>query len=252
MLNRRTVLLLLASAATPFFSYNYRACSEPLQTNPSNDSGHFVLDGPLLSSTEMQKIRLFLRKESTRSEAKEVSKGRFHHNLIDSAPFREEISGVIAKLLPIAMHEMPHCVTKENQLILTEVQIVNSLPSSDAQIWHADNSHKGVTFVIPLTDLTELNTIELLTGTHDPSRKLLANLAHVRPLLKAGKCLVFDARLLHRGGPNRGDTSRPILVLRFDSKVSRPPGMTFVGATLRHYSGLLLSGFCERAMPRHS
>ena len=171
--------------------------------------------------------------EKTRS--KEVSKGRLHYNMLGSAFIEtKEIKDLIAEqILPIAVSEMG---LNANQLMLTEVQIVDSLSGSSIQIWHADNAYKGVTFVIPLVDLTlENGPTELLSGSHTLFKNIFNGINVVKPLLSAGDCLVFDARLLHRGGENSSDTSRPILVIRFDSKKTQPPGMTIIGATVRYY-----------------
>ena len=49
--------------------------------------------------------------------------------------------------------------------------------------------------------------------------------------VETGDALVFDARLLHRGGANESRACRRVLVLRYD--VSDPPGTGLLGTALR-------------------
>ena len=205
----------------------------------------YYIKKKLLSSSQIQAIVSNLSKPAETAggvegaprvtpPGKVVSKGRLHFNMLNSAfAESEEIKQLIAdQILPIAVAELR---LSDDQLMMTEVQIVNSQPGSDIQIWHADNSHRGITVLIPLVDFTEKNgPTELIAGSHDLPTNIWGGLSFARPLVLAGDGLVADARLLHRGGANESATSRPILVIRFDDKKTQPPGMTTVGATARY------------------
>lgn len=178
---------------------------------------------------------------------KEISQGRHHYNMLPSTKFinSEEIKDLISEIvLPLSLTEMgsPH-----SDLMMTTLQIVDSLPGSAIQIWHADNAEKGITVIIPLIDLTDLNgPTELISGSHNllgntwskttenrGDDSVWSKLSVVKPLLSAGDGLIVDARVLHRGGANMSETSRAILVIRFDNKKTQPPCMGVVGATFR-------------------
>ena len=178
---------------------------------------------------------------------KEISQGRYHYNMLPSTKFirSKEIDGLISEiLLPLSV---THMGSQDCELIMTTLQIVDSLPGSAIQIWHADNAEKGITVIIPLINLTERNgPTELISGSQNllcnawtkaPNERgddsVWSKLSVVKPLLSAGDGLIVDARVLHRGGANMSETSRAILVIRFDDKKSPPPCMGVIGATLR-------------------
>ena len=241
-----------AGATAIFFSFTSAHSSSPSSSTtlppssaPSSSSspeqlmgsqGYYVRRG-FLTVNEIEAVMASLLHPTVgnKTRSKEVSKGRLHYNMLGSAFIdSKEIKNLITEhVLPIAVAEME---LNANQLILSEVQIVDSLSGSAIQIWHADNASRGITVVIPLVDLTDENgPTELLSGSHTLMKNIVGNIHIVKPLLSAGDGVVFDARLLHRGGSNLSNVSRPILVIRFDSKKSPPPGMTMIGATARYY-----------------
>jgi hypothetical protein len=230
-------------------STNSSTKSKCQHSSLSSRKGFYLLpkDGHIISTSEIKSILLSL--PSYKSSSCEVSKGRIHYNLIKSPEFMQIIKSVLGKISHIVKSEMNH-IDDERSVILTEVQIVESFPGSVPQIWHADNSRYGLTFVIPLCELTELNSIELLVGSHEIvdflwltlKNKISGNnqISVEKPLLEMGECVVFDARLLHRGGSNETIHSRPILVIRYDYEDSKPPGMNWIGTTLRNLFGMVI------------
>ena len=189
-----------------------------------------------LSSSQIDNVKKSLACEIEKKIvfANEISKGRYHYNMLPSSAFAnlEEIKYLISEIIIPATNRMG---MNPKDLMLTTLQIVDSVPGSAIQIWHADNAEKGLTVIIPLADLTENNgPTELITGSHELLQSIRnGNVALVRPIISAGDGIVMDGRVLHRGGANSSEISRPILVLRYDSRKTQPPCMTTVGATLR-------------------
>jgi len=158
------------------------------------------------------------------------------------------------------------------KLRLTQLQFVDSEPGSAAQIFHCDNTRKGLTVLIPLVDMTLDNgATELLLGTHALFNESTANksdrpwaswasivnlvvfdvmhgkfiktsdesssppaFSALRALCTARGALIYDSRTIHRGGGNFGSLRepRPVLILRFDVKDTPPPGLRLGGALL--------------------
>ena len=234
--------LTAALSATIYLTQPTEASSS-LTTECLNGQGYYKMSS-FVDSGKVASILSTLHSHGERSRCKEVSKGRLHYNMLRSTFVESKvIKDLIAEqVLPIAVSDLG---LKVNEILMTEVQVVDSLPGSDIQIWHADNAKRGITFIIPLVDLTNQNgPTELITGSHSLwdntfgwmcGNSGVLGLSVAKPLLRSGDCLVMDARLLHRGGANLSDTSRPILVIRFDSVKSQPPGMTVIGATARFY-----------------
>ena len=56
--------------------------------------------------------------------------------------------------------------------------------------------------------------------------------------LREDQILVFDARMLHRGGANTGQTHRRVLIVRYDRPRTPPPGVGIIGTVTdqRHWS----------------
>ena len=98
-------------------------------------------------------------------------------------------------------------------------------PGADAQRWHMDTPHlfankthlpaHSISVFVPLCELTELNgPTEFQLTTH-----IKANLAKPQPQADArcplGSLVLYDIRVMHRGGPNRSDADRPVVYLTF-------------------------------------
>lgn len=252
-LGTRTLRLSLAiigltTCAPSIKRLEYSTASSPASDRSSSSSPHDFSDSESLTTNGVSIGRNFLShnqidniKKSLASEiekkivfANEISKGRYHYNMLPSSAFAnlEEIKHLISEIVIPATSIIG---MNPQDLMLTTLQIVDSVPGSAIQIWHADNAEKGLTVIIPLTDLTENNgPTELIIGSHDLLHSIQnGKIALVRPIISAGDGIVMDGRVLHRGGANSSNSSRPILVLRYDSKKTQPPCMTTVGATLR-------------------
>jgi ectoine hydroxylase-related dioxygenase (phytanoyl-CoA dioxygenase family) len=253
----RVVGLILTSSIALTVSMPPTSTTSSKESSPGfscKDSESMKVDGyyakkNLLSANEIDCILQTLSSEVADKivTGKEISPGRHHYNMLPSTKFinsneiKHLISGIV---LPLSLTEMgsPHC-----DLMMTTLQIVDSAPGSAIQIWHADNAEKGITVIIPLIDLNDRNgPTELIAGSHNllcntwtktaenrGDDRVRSKLSVVKPLLSAGDGLVVDARVLHRGGANVSETSRAILVIRFDNKNTQPPCMGVVGATFR-------------------
>lgn len=145
---------------------------------------------------------------------------------------------------------MPH----SPEIRCHDLQAIVSVPGSSTQSWHADNSSRGLTVIMALSDITP---------THGPTQ--IWPYAHsgavvhaVRhgplpsacvadgdglgvqgtnatfPTLHAGDALVFDARMLHRGLANRSDDLRPVIVWQFTNVATPPPGQGAVVSLTKH------------------
>lgn len=130
------------------------------------------------------------------------------------------------------------------QVYVSELQFLLSDAGSSPQFWHSDNTLGGLTFIVPLVDVTVANGTEIMPKSacwtkHIPrwANRFLIHLnapinwltslglvETVTPEVKAGTAIIFDARCLHRGKGNEGDAPRPILVFRYDFTHRRPPG----------------------------
>jgi hypothetical protein len=213
---------------------------------------------------------------------REVTRGRVHHELVRSSSFLSSpaVIQLMSSFQPLCKEYFQH---RYKHIHLSTVQIVESSDGSIDQPYHADNVNRGLTFVIPLTDITVANgPTQLLSRSHDMSvTNILLHSRVVNPLLRVNDLLVFDARLLHRGLANNTSTNgiinsddptnnastnssayptsattttpttappsaavRSILVFRYDDRRTPPPGARFLGALWRHHWG----GFCARAL----
>jgi hypothetical protein len=117
--------------------------------------------------------------------------------------------------------------------IVGEMGAVISHPGSQPQYTHRDTDFlfgglpaeldlppPSLTITVPLVDVPlELGPTEYWPGTHrDTDPGALAAVHTVEPRrvpLRAGTVLFYDGRLIHRGGPNRADTIRPIVYLAY-------------------------------------
>jgi hypothetical protein len=108
--------------------------------------------------------------------------------------------------------------------------IVYSLADSVAQAWHRDGPHlatsdgptapaHALTAFFPLCDVTEdRGSPQFIPGSHLLSDEVANTTDHhvvqFNPLA-ATDCVVFDYRLLHRGMPNVGSDTRPLMYVVF-------------------------------------
>ena len=98
-------------------------------------------------------------------------------------------------------------------------------PGAEPQRWHMDTPHlfacrehlppHSISVFLPLCELTELNgPTEFQLATH-----IKANLtrppSHADARCPLGSLVVYDVRVMHRGGPNRSEADRPVIYLTF-------------------------------------
>lgn len=145
----------------------------------------------------------------------------------------------------------------------TDLQLLYSLPGSEHQFFHQDNSQRSLTVVVPLVDYdVDIGPTQLIAGTHTLSgdvaedAKLLSRLpapdeprqpmtwTPLRGCMPAGWCMMYDSRVLHRGLGNATDAPRPMLVFRYDHPDHPAPGHNIATTAL---AGWLGSALCAAA-----
>ncbi len=159
--------------------------------------------------------------KNIKTYAREITQGRFHTNLFSTLlqkPFStqqsKELITTPTELQVIAMQYL-----QTEQIKQTQFQLVLPRRDSVSQFWHQDNSHKGITIVIPLVDIED--------ETRGPTELLPLKKQQgvIRATIPKNQIFVFDSRMLHRGLANKDEqVERPILVIRFDKKSTPPPG----------------------------
>ncbi|KAJ1406866.1 hypothetical protein B484DRAFT_456721 [Ochromonadaceae sp. CCMP2298] len=192
-----------------------------------------------LPPTPVDKLVKQIEGHKVSNPGSELSPGRTHYEL-NSPTFL-----CSPAMVGLAQRFLPHCKTYFGQRMehvkISTIQLVESSPGSDEQVWHADNSKKGLTFVVALTDVTAANgPTQFIERSHTQLKSLPRLFA---PTLKMGQVMVFDSRMVHRGLSNRASSRRDILVVRYDDTATPPPGMSFPGAMLRHLLGKLVATF---------
>jgi len=115
---------------------------------------------------------------------------------------------------------------------LTQIQFLLAKPGSEHQIWHRDNIAPGLTLIIALKDVKGNGPTELQLGSHLDKFNIFNNHDEVLlGCLTAGDAILYDARMIHRGRGyalfgDKGEEhlERPVLILRWDSLSTPPPG----------------------------
>ena len=108
---------------------------------------------------------------------------------------------------------------------LEKAGMLVSHPGAEAQRWHMDTPHlftvgahlppHSLSVFVPLVDLTPANgPTEFQLGTHVKAN-LVAPQRHALACCPAGSLVVYDIRVMHRGGPNVSDAKRPVVYLTF-------------------------------------
>jgi ectoine hydroxylase-related dioxygenase (phytanoyl-CoA dioxygenase family) len=116
------------------------------------------------------------------------------------------------------------------QVIIGEIGGVISHPGSQPQYSHRDSPFlfggradelglppHSLTITIPLMDVPlELGPTEYWLGSHRcPDASAVLAVAPQRTPLRAGSLLLYDGRLVHRGGANRSNVVRPIVYITY-------------------------------------
>jgi hypothetical protein len=185
----------------------------------------------------------------------QTSRGRWHctDKSMDAESLRafERLEQLFVR--PLAA-EFFAAEARDSAFYRSELQVVSSQPGAAAQMWHQDNSSRGLTVVVPLLDQTpELGPTQLLLGsqhltgpphTESLARRVWACFASVevaQPPLALGSALLMDARIVHRGLPNNSEViDRPVVIYRYDLTSSPPPGHTVASTTAVRLLGLAL------------
>ncbi|KAJ1448051.1 hypothetical protein M885DRAFT_540455 [Pelagophyceae sp. CCMP2097] len=192
--------------------------------------------------------------EAKMAKAIEASPGRFHYVVRwkkEDKELRQRLEEYAAPMRAFAQTYFQ----EGEKFGISELQLLDAVPGAASQIWHVDNARRGLTFVVPVSTAvrSEDGPTELLPTSHGIFEGRLPRVA--RPLgctLALGELLVFDARMLHRGGANTGARHRRVLVVRFDSYKTPPPGLGVVGTQLtKMYAALWIgAASCLADKPR--
>ena len=174
----------------------------------------------------------------------ESRKDQYHHhflNLIESLPELQSLVGSYFEQYSIQRYQ------------LTQIQFLLAKPGSQHQIWHRDNIAPGLTLLIALKDVTGNGPTELILGSHLDGYKIFNGKNEiVLGCLGAGDAILYDARVIHRGRgfektiENAKDgveemlreyEDRPVLILRWDSTLTPPPGAGIIVTNIVDYVG---------------
>ena len=108
-------------------------------------------------------------------------------------------------------------VVKSCEPRLTMAGVVTSRPGAAQQDWHADGSAGLFTVFVPLVNIPENGDgTEFLAGSHTDVGALAkaSRASGVAPAAAAGQIIIFDYRVIHRGGANPcealGGRERPV------------------------------------------
>jgi len=145
----------------------------------------------------------------------------------------------------------------EKAFFLSQLQLLDSEPGSEDQMWHVDNAARGISIILALDTIeATLGPTELLVGSQDlhtrdgkfewASALAYTCFSHERAILRAfmpsNAALIFDSRCIHRGGGNtHGSKHRPVLVLRYDLYKRQPPGQGAVMTAVLRALGCLMA-----------
>uniref|UniRef100_A0A7S0B054 Fe2OG dioxygenase domain-containing protein n=1 Tax=Minutocellus polymorphus TaxID=265543 RepID=A0A7S0B054_9STRA len=159
------------------------------------------------------------------------SPGRFEMPFgCDRPPFNDE---AIVRNEPLL--QVVKALFSGEEHYMCNLSIVYATPGSSDQGWHADGGHINLqahegchcfNVFVPLVDVNRsLGPTELRPGSQYLTRNLAPMMLAAKargklrkpamPLLRAGDCLLFDYRVLHRGRANVSEVDRPILVMTF-------------------------------------
>lgn len=204
----------------------------------------FAIQTKVLSHQKIHVIEnVFESLKNDHQQKREVSKGRIHYDLLKSSEFRRHT--LIQEVIKECELLTKEYLSDSSDIYLSTMQIVESLPESDSQIWHRDNKSIGTTLIVPLVDLTEeIGTTEILAGSQCLS--LSTSPAVVSPIVPRGSYVWMDSRCLHRGVSNQGKVTRPILVIRFDKINSPPPGMSSLETLIWNQIANFFASFLPR------
>ena len=106
---------------------------------------------------------------------------------------------------------------------LEKAGLLVSHPGAEPQRWHMDTPHlfsvgahlppHSLSVFVPLVDLVPANgPTEFQLGTHVKANLVLPQ-RHARACCPAGSMVIYDIRIMHRGGPNESDAERPVVYL---------------------------------------
>ena len=108
---------------------------------------------------------------------------------------------------------------------LEKAGLLVSHPGAEAQRWHMDTPHlftvgshlppHSLSVFVPLVDLIPANgPTEFHLGTHQKAN-LVSKQRHVKACCSAGSLVMYDVRIMHRGGPNGSEAERPVVYMTF-------------------------------------
>jgi len=109
---------------------------------------------------------------------------------------------------------------------LEKAGLILSHPGAEAQRWHMDNPHlyaipthlppHSLTVFVALCELTAANgPTEFHLATHVKAHLAAPRKRHAAARCAAGSLVVYDTRILHRGGANASGAERPLVYMTF-------------------------------------
>ena len=223
-----------------------------------NQHGYVIIPQPqVMSLTTLHNLQRHCLNQSNGQGLKSFahfSIGRYHYNGLRDKAFMRLIEETFAATSQSMLHTPTTTTTTtpfhalassylpNKTIIQTELQLLIASPSSINQPFHYDNTHKGLSVIVPLVNIHADNgTTEILAGSHIHIQKVVDGdfssvfedlnpfssskdrTISIQPLVAAGSAIIFDSRTIHRGKSNTSSSQRPVLVFRYDCVETPPP-----------------------------
>ncbi len=122
---------------------------------------------------------------------------------------------------------------------LVECSTLISYPNSNAQQWHTDTGSENnpanlVSIGIALDDIAiDMGPLEVFCGTNNLKSapcfsKIVKRNKYKNANCKKGSIIIWDSKIIHRGGSNKSNKERPVFYFSFlGNNGNRPNGATY-------------------------
>ena len=111
-------------------------------------------------------------------------------------------------LFSVGTHLPPHCAPPP-------IERRTCVTARSALTAHRHSNGAAISVFVPLVELVPSNgPTEFQLGTHVKAN-LVAPQRHATACCEAGSLVVYDVRIMHRGGPNASDAERPLVYMTF-------------------------------------
>ncbi len=184
----------------------------------------------LYNAIDSNEGKCYIRNNRGRIHSHQESrKDPYHNHFVELVSSLPEIQNVVNSYF------QHHSI---NRYQLTQIQFLLAKPGSKHQIWHRDNIAPGLTLLIALDDVDGNGPTEILLGSHLTDYSVFSNVDEtILGCLNAGDAILYDARIIHRGRGYSQGLDRPVLILRWDSSSTLPPGAGLIVTNFINWLG---------------